>query len=159
MVSSNKADFDLRESSPLSRNTLHNCGVEDHGTTGQRTDWKLLRATTSLRSWLSASASTKAAMSNLTYLIDVRDSVKNGSGHIDNRHLHYFAKSISVNVGGSQQNAKASSLPMTTESVGAVIVVRGWESQPHGEGPQFVGTPMQKVTECQHEGGSSCECR
>ena len=26
-----------------------------------------------------------------------------------------------------------------TESVGVVIVVGGWESQPHGEGPQFVG--------------------
>ena len=43
-----------------------------------------------------------------------------------------------MNVGDSYQNVKASSQPMAGKRVGAVIVVGGWESQPHGEGRQEV---------------------
>jgi NADP-dependent 3-hydroxy acid dehydrogenase YdfG len=55
-------------------------------------------------------------------------------GRIDNRHLNYFAESINMNVGGFYQDVKVSSPPMTDRSVGAVVVVGGWESQPQGEG-------------------------
>src|SRR2546425_7513433 len=52
MVSSTKAGFDLRETSPLPRNTLHSCGVKDHGTTGQRASLKIADISTDYRDWL-----------------------------------------------------------------------------------------------------------
>jgi len=60
-----------------------------------------------------------------------------------NRHLKYLVEFIFVNVGGSPQDVKASSLPMPVESVGGVIVLRTRESRVHGEGRQFVGIPTQ----------------
>jgi hypothetical protein len=77
-------------------------------------------------------------MGNLAYPISVRDSAKSGLGCVDNRCLNYSVEFILMNVGGSQQDAKASSLPMSAESVGGSIVVGGWESQPQGEGSQEV---------------------
>ena len=159
MVSSNKAGFDLRENSPLSRNILHSCGMKDHGNTGQRTSRKVFMIPTDYRGWLFICTSPKVSTDNLIYSVDVRDSAKSGLGHCDNRHLNDLAESISMNVGGSQQNVKASSPPMLAGSVGGVIVLGARESRVQGEGGQFVGIPMQMVTECQHEGGSSCECR
>jgi hypothetical protein len=82
----------------------------------------------------------KVEISNLNYLISIRDSAKSGLGFSDNRHLNYFVESIDMNVGDSYQNVKASSQPMTGKRVGAVIVVGGWESQPQGEGRQRVGS-------------------
>jgi hypothetical protein len=32
--------------------------------------------------------------------------------------------------------------PMTYQSVSVVIVLRGWENQPHGEGSQLVSLPL-----------------
>jgi hypothetical protein len=52
---------------------------------------------------------------------------------MDNRHLHYLAESSSVNVGGSHQHVKASSLPRSAESVGGVRVVGARESRVQGE--------------------------
>ncbi len=43
-----------------------------------------------------------------------------------------------MNVGDSHWDVKVSSPPMTSVRVGAVIVVRVWESQVQGEGPQEV---------------------
>ena len=63
-----------------------------------------------------------------------------------NRHLNYLAESTVVNVGGLYRDVKVSSLPMTGISVGAVIVVGGWESQPQGEGPQEIDTPKYLLT-------------
>jgi hypothetical protein len=63
-----------------------------------------------------------------------------------NRYLNYFIESINMNVGGLYRDVKVSSLPMTGISVGAVIVVRGWESQPQGEGPQEIDTPKYLLT-------------
>ena len=54
-------------------------------------------------------------------------------GFMDNRHLNYLVESITMNVGDSQQNVKESSPQRSVVRVGAVIVVGGWESQPHGE--------------------------
>jgi hypothetical protein len=64
-------------------------------------------------------------------------------GFTDNRYLNYFIESINTNVGGLYRNVKVSSPPMTGISVGAVIVVGGWESQPQGEGRQSVGKPTK----------------
>jgi len=138
-VSLNEASLDLREIDPLSRNILHSCGVGDHGTTGQRTNQKLVQPTTGFRCRLHVVTGKKGSTSNLNYLVDVRDSAKSGLGYPENRHLNHLVESISVNVGGPCQDAKASSPPIPDKGVGAAIVVRGWESQPQGEGPQSVG--------------------
>ena len=90
------------------------------------------------RGWLFDITNPKVEISHLNYLISIRDSAKSGLGFTDNRHLNYFVESIYMNVGDSYQNVKASSQPMTGKRVGAVIVVGGWESQPHGEGRQEV---------------------
>jgi hypothetical protein len=88
--------------------------------------------------WCIGYTNQKVEISNLNYLISIRDSAKSGLGRIDNRYLNYFVESICMNVGDSYQNAKASSQPMTGKRVGAVIVVGGWESQPQGEGRQRI---------------------
>ena len=123
MVSSNKAGLDLRKTRPLPRNILHSCGVMDHGSTGQRASQKVLQIQSDFRGWSSDFTSPKDSTDYLTYSADVRDTATSGIGLTDNRHLNYLAESISVNVGGSQQNVKASSLPMSAESVGGVIVL------------------------------------
>jgi hypothetical protein len=143
MVSSNEADFDLRESFPLSRNILHACERNAYGSTGQRTSREVVHCPTDYRGWLGHHTSQKVPTGNLNYPVSVRDSAKSGTGHKDNRHLNYLVESISVNVGGSDQNVKASSLPMSGLSVGGVIVVGARESRVQGEGHQFVGIPMQ----------------
>jgi hypothetical protein len=148
MVNSNKAGLDLRESPPLP----HSACLR------QRASQKVPSIQSDFRGWLLFFTSQKDSTDYLSYSVGARDTATSGIGLIDNRHLNYLVESISVNVGDSRQNAKASSLPMTDGRVGAVIVVRGWESQPHGEGPQSVGTSNAKVTECQH-GELYHECR
>jgi hypothetical protein len=140
MVSSTKADFDLRENTPLPRNTLHIWEIVASDIRGSERAWKASPYPTGYQDWLDHLTSPKVSASNPNYLADARDTVKNGMGRVDNRHLNYLAEFISVNVGDSCQNAKVSSPPMTDRRVGAVIVVRGWESQPQGEGPQSVGS-------------------
>lgn len=143
MVSPNKASFDLRESFPLSRNILHSWEMNALADTGQRTNLKVHTRPTGYQGWLVHRTSQNVSAGYLKYPADVRDTAKSGIGHFGNRHLRYLVESISVNVGGSQQDVKASSLPMPVESVGGSIVVRGWESQPHGKGSQLVGIPEQ----------------
>ena len=140
-MSPNKARFDLRGIPPLSRNILHSWGVEDHGTTGQRTDRKVLCRPTDHRGWLVISTNLRVSASYLNYLADVRNSAKSGWGHTGNRHLRYLVESISMNVGGSQQNVKASSLPRSAKSVGGVRVLGAQESRVQGEGHQEIGAP------------------
>ncbi len=79
---------------------------------------------------------------HLTYPASGRDTAERGMGCVDNPRLS-FAESNLVNVGASPPDVKVSSPPMPVARVGAVIVVRDWESQPQGEGPQFVGIPAQ----------------
>jgi hypothetical protein len=146
MVSSNKAGLNLRENAPLPR-TLHNAPQR---LTRQRPNPSASQ--TGYRGWLSYCASPKDDAGHLIYPASGRDSAKSGKGCMDNRHLSYLAKTIFVNVGGSQLNAKVSNPPMFVVSVGAVIVVRAWESQAQGEGPQSVATSKANVIECQHRG-------
>lgn len=83
---------------------------------------------------------------HLNYPASVWDTAKSGMGCRYNRHLSYLAESVIVNVGDSRQDVKLSSLAMPATGVGAAIVVRGWESQPQGEGPQSFGTSSANVT-------------
>ena len=109
--------------------------------TGQRTSRKVSLCPTGYRGWLFLRTSPKVSRGNLIYPVDVRDTAKSGIGYLGNRHLNYLVESIFVNVGGSRQDVKASSLPMAAESVGGVIVLGARESRAHGEGRQFVGSP------------------
>jgi hypothetical protein len=145
MVSPNKARFDLRETSPLPRNMLHSRDVRTLADTGQRTNPKLVFIAEGYRGWLGSHTSPKVSTGYLPYPVDVRDTAKSGMGRMGNRHLHHLAESISVNVGGSRQDAKASSLPTPDVSVGGSIVVRGWESQPQGEGSQEKDVPWYSL--------------
>lgn len=138
MVSSNKAGFNLRENAPLPR-TLHKAQKR---LTRQRPNPSSLQS--GYRGWLSYCASPKDDAGHLSYPASGRDTAKSGTGCMDNRHLSYLAASIFVNVGGSQQNAKVSTPLMFVVSVGAAIVVRAWESQVQGEGPQSVLTSEAK---------------
>ena len=147
MVSSNEAGLDLRENLPLSRNILHSCGVVDHGNTGQRTSRKSWCRATGYQDWLSCPTSPKVPTGNLNYPAGVRDSAESGMGPRDNRHLNYLVESICVNVGGSQQNVKASSLPMSAESVGGIIVLGAQESCVPGEGCQEFDAPLYSLTD------------
>jgi hypothetical protein len=54
-----------------------------------------------------------------------------------------------MNVRGSPETDFLALGKRNLGSVGAAIVVRGWESQPHGEGRQPVGPFGAKVTENQ----------
>lgn len=146
MVSSNQAGFNLREKIPLSR-TL---GKALQRLTGQRTNSdERTFDQRSYRDWLLMSTSPKDGASHLMYLAPVWDSAKSGSGCTDNRHLSYLVESIFMNVGGSQRMIRRAVPPMPLEnqlavSVGVAVVVRGRESRPHGEGPQFDGISMQR---------------
>ena len=59
------------------------------------------------RGWLEVPTNPKVEISNLDYLISIRDSAKSGLGYIENRHLNYLAESINMSVGDSYQNVKA----------------------------------------------------
>ena len=133
MVSLNKTSFNLRETIPLSRNILLSQG-EILADARQRMNPMVRFIPKDYRGWLHNITNLKVEISNLNYLISIRDSAKSGLGYFDNRHLNYFVESINGNAGDSYQNAKASSQPMTGKRVGAAIVVGGWESQPQGEG-------------------------
>lgn len=144
MVSSNKADFNLRESHTLPCNILHNRGLTTLIDTWQRmsiTQIVIWRETTKVGE--TSVPTIKVPIDYLTYSIGIRNSAESGLGYRDNRHLNHLVESIHVNVGGPPLNAKVSSLPMSVEGVGAVIVVRDRENLSHGEGPQPVGIPTQ----------------
>ena len=59
-------------------------------------------------------------------------------GREGNRRLQYLVEFISVNVGGSDRNVKASSLSMSGMSGGGSIVLGARESRVQGEGSQGV---------------------
>lgn len=143
-MSSYKAGFNPRENEPLSRNTLHTL-LES---TRQRTNPAALRYPMGFRDWSLGHTNPKVGAGHLIYPVSVRDTAKSRIGCRDNCHLNYLVKFIIVNVGGLHRDAKASSPPMPVVSVGAAIVVRGWESQPLGEGPQSAGIFRAEVTEC-----------
>jgi len=105
---------------------------------------KIVDISKGYRSWSTGDTSLKVSADYLIYSADMRDSAESGMGHPDNHHLNYLAESISVNVGEPSKDVKGSSLPMPKREVGAAIVVRGWENQLHGKGPQSVGISRAK---------------
>jgi hypothetical protein len=151
-VKTTEAGFNLRESVHQPRNILHtqrteiiSRAVSIRGC--ERVQWFFQFQRTAESGWDSV-PDRKAEAGHLNYLVSVRDTAKSGIGCAVNRHLTYFAESITVNVGDSHRDDKVSSPPMTGVSVGATIVVRAWESHAHGEGSQSVGTFGANVTEC-----------
>src|SRR5437016_6293165 len=112
MVSSNEVGFDLREIVPLPRNILQDCRVTTYGYTGQRASRMASFVPNGYRYWIVDVSGTKVVSGNLKYPDTARDSAKSGLGHKDNHHLNYLVESISVNVGGPRQGAKASSPPI-----------------------------------------------
>jgi hypothetical protein len=102
--------------------------------TGQRTE-------RSPRDRLAERTDPKEEVNYLVYLTSVRDTAESGKGRAGNRHLNSRAESVLGNVRDPLANAKASSRPMVSAGVGAVIVVGGRESRPQGEGRQSVGKP------------------
>jgi len=133
MVSPNEVSFNLRKTSSLSRNICI-ARNDEPGYTGQRTNQKIYPCSTGYRSWLADITSSKISLGKPEYPNDVRDTAKSGIGCTGNHHLNYLAEFIFVNVGGSYQDVKVSSLPMTDTSVGGVIVLGARESRVHGEG-------------------------
>ena len=109
----------------------------------QRMNPAVLRVPKDYRGWLLLITNPKIEISNLNYLISIRDPAKSGMGQRDNRHLNYFGESINRNVGGFYQDVKVSSPPMTDRSVGGAVVVGVRESRVHGEGRQSVGKPAK----------------
>jgi hypothetical protein len=107
-VSANEASFNLRETSPLSRNILLSWEMNAPADTGQRTSPKVVLIPTDYQGWFHTSTSPKVSAGHLNYPADVRDTAKSGIGYIDNRHLNDLVESISVNVGGSYRNDKVS---------------------------------------------------
>jgi hypothetical protein len=135
-VSADESDFYLRETSPLPHNILSTCGVVSGGETGQRTNLDVSRR---LKGYCDRR---RLEQDTQCYLVPVRDSAKSGLGSTANRYLHYSAESVCMNVGGSQQDAKASSLPMPAESVGGFRVLGARESRVRGEGSQGVNASL-----------------
>src|SRR5262249_41935124 len=133
----------LRESDPPSRNTLHSQRVPLDTREGERTYSFRSGGAKLPRLVKLTDEPQRSQPDHLCYPVGARDTAESGMGCRVNRHLHSLAESVSVNVGGSSQNVKVSSLSRSATNVGAAIVVRGWESQPHGEGPQSGGISAQ----------------
>jgi hypothetical protein len=141
MVSENEAGFNLRETFPLPRNTLHSLEVMAQADTGQRSHPMSSMHLKDDRGWTGHGASPKDVRGHLKYPLTDRDTAKSGMGWATNRHLHDLAESVTMNVGGWL--AEVSSPPMKQASVGGPIVVRGRESRPHGKGGQLVRISTQ----------------
>jgi hypothetical protein len=92
------------------------------------------------RGWTDPITNQKVEISNLNYLISIRDSAKNGLGLWDNRHLNYFVESICVNVGDSQQNVNERRSSEVCCESRSRHSSRRLESQSQGEGRQRVGS-------------------
>ena len=75
------------------------------------------------RSWSDSNTNPKVEISNLNYLIFIRDSAKSGLGFGDNRHLNYFVESINMNVGDSYQNVNPTSATRA-KKIGKLLILR-----------------------------------
>jgi len=95
------------------------------------------------RSWLCVLASSKDANGKPEIPAGRSGFRKERLGPLISPHLNASVEYIVVNVGGFGMNAKVSSPPMTSQSVGGVIVLGARESRVHGEGRQLVGISTQ----------------
>jgi len=138
MVSASESGFYLRETSPLSHNTLSTCGVVTVGDVGQRTNLDVSRL---LKGYCVLS---QIGAEHPIYPAPVRDSAKSGLGSAANRYLNYPVESICVNMGDSYQNVKVSSPPMSHRRVGGFMVLGGRESRLQGDGSQEVNISQSR---------------
>jgi len=122
MVSAREAGFNLRESCPLTRQTLQHQGLKvvDNRVSERSLSGDFSRR--AYRGWRlpftspkdsSGQAGERAAMS--VYPGDVRDTSKRGMGCQANRHLRCLTESDHENVGGCQRDAKGSRPPKPEE--------------------------------------------
>lgn len=126
MVRQSEADFHLRETMTRPRNILHTPVPLTRESTGLRTNFEAISyGVRSYPSWNSG-CQRKLEQVNLDYPAPVRDTAKSGMGVRGNRHLNYFAESFLMNLGGLHRDAKVSSPLTPCVSVGAAIVIRGW---------------------------------
>jgi hypothetical protein len=142
MVRLNEAEFNLRESVPLPRYILHTWRNAPGPRGSDRIHWQ------GYVQWMTEAGNDhvlaqRMSEVNLTLPPDRSGYREERDGLCENRHLNDLVEFISVNVGGSDMDAKVSSPPMTYQSVGGVIVLRAWESHVHGEGRQLVGISTQ----------------
>jgi hypothetical protein len=72
----------------------------------------------------------------LDYRASAGDTAKSGIGRLVTSTYVVAFEYIHTNVGDLSQDVKVNRPPMPDSGVGAIIVVGGWESQPHGEGWQ-----------------------
>jgi len=133
-VSATEAGFDLRESAPLLRNSLHRWEFTAPTDTEQRANPMVHLFLKDYRSWFLRMTNSSVSTGHLSYPVDARDTAKSGMGYVANRHLPSLVESIAVNVGGSCQHAKASRPPMVGTSVGGFIVLSARERRVQGEG-------------------------
>lgn len=122
MVSAYKAGFNLRESCPLTRQSLQNQNlpVLDNRVSERSSSGANLHCT--YRGWRlpfisPKDLSGKAGERTVTFVYpnDVRDTAKSGMGCQANRHLRRLAESDHENVGGCQRDAKGSRPPTPEE--------------------------------------------
>jgi len=152
MVSSNEADLTYGKVSPCHVTfckTVGKLGPRVYEAAHEPKDTSSFQGLPKL---VTLSYQLKVSAGYLIYPADIRDSAKSGFGHHDNRHLNYLAESISMNVGGSYRDVKASSLPMPDRSVGGSIVLGARKSRVRGEGSQEINAPLLESN------GKSDEC-
>ena len=128
MASPYEADFDLRESAPLSRNNLPTPGVAPKEYTGQRAG-RLPGAT---ETGYTPVPCPKDEASNLEIPCLRSGFRKERLGSFGNRCLRYFVECIGVNVGGLL--VEVSSPPMKPALRRRPHSSRGRESRLQGEG-------------------------
>jgi hypothetical protein len=132
MVSSPEADCNLREMAPLPRNILHSLAspVRTPGAATERHN--------GLPRLVSQSYHARKVRQGTCLHCRRSGYREERDGLNDSRHLNDLAEFIIVNVGGPLDDVKESGPPKHSKGVSVVIVLGGWESQPHGEGPQPV---------------------
>jgi hypothetical protein len=94
------------------------------------------------RSWLLNHTSAKDISGKPDLPADRSGFRKERLGSMISSHLNASVEYIVVNVGGFGMDAKVSSPPMTSQSVGGSIVVGARESRVHGEGGQGIDTVL-----------------
>jgi hypothetical protein len=90
------------------------------------------------RGWLAFFTSPKDVRGQPELPSDRSGFRKERLGLIISPRLNASVECVVVNVGGSGVDAKVSSPPMTSQSVGGVIVLGGRESRLQGEGRQGI---------------------
>jgi hypothetical protein len=133
MVSPDKLGFDLRERLPLPHNILARMELAAHPDVGQPAGTRTAEVVKH------RTHNPKDEACYLDYHASAGDTAKRGIGRLATSTYVVAFEYIHTNVGELSQDAKANRPPRPDSGVGAIIVVGGWESQPHGEGWQLGG--------------------